>query len=238
MKTWVMIPTYNEKENIKNLINAILNLNITNLKIVVVDDDSPDGTWKIVKDIAKKEPRVHLLLRTKNKGRGVAGIAGFKYCLNNNADYILEMDGDFSHNPKHIPQFLEKIKSYDLVLGSRFVKNGKQINRPIRRKIITRLANLYIRLVLGLKAKDCNSGYRCFKRKVLKNINFDEMTPTGPEIVQEILYKAHLKGFKIKEIPIIFRERERGKTTKELRDYIKGYFNIIKLKGQHLLGRI
>jgi len=226
MKTFVMIPTYNEKENIKNLINAILNLNITNLKIVVVDDDSPDGTWKIVKDMAKKEPRVHLLLRTKNKGRGIAGIAGFKYCLKRNADYIIEMDADFSHDPKYIPMLLEKIKTCDVVLGSRFVKGGRQKIRIL----ITKLANLYIRSVLGLKAKDCNSGYRCFKKDVLKSINLDSIKSKGPDVVQEILYMCHLKNFKICEIPIVFRERKKGKTKLKLKHIFRGYIRIMHLR--------
>jgi len=233
MKTFVMIPTYNEKENIANLINSILNLNILGLEIVVVDDNSPDGTWKIVKDISKRKPMLHLLLRTKNRGRGSAGIAGFKYCLENGANYIIEMDADLSHNPKYIPSLLEKIKSYDVVLGSRFVKGSKQINRPIRRRTITRLANVYIRAILGLKIKDCNSGYRCFRRNVLKTINLESIKSKGPDVVQEILYKCHLKNFRICEIPIVFKERKKGKTKLKPGHILKGYMRIINLRFFH-----
>ncbi len=233
MKTWVMIPTYNEKENIRGLINAILNLKIHNLEIVVIDDNSPDGTSKVVENIEKKEPRVHLLLRTKNRGRGSAGIEGFKYCLEKGADYLIEMDADFSHNPKYIPILLEKIKNCDIVLGSRFVKGGKQISRQAIRMLITRLANLYIKAVLGLRVKDCNSGYRCFKRDVLKSINLDSMKSKGPDIVQEILYRCHLKNFKICEIPIVFKERRKGKTKLKPKHIFKSYMRIINLRFFH-----
>jgi dolichol-phosphate mannosyltransferase len=234
MKTIVVVPTYNEKENIANLIKEILK--VKDVDVLVVDDNSPDGTWKIVKGMADK--RVNLLLRTKNRGRGLAGIAGFKYAVENKYDYIIEMDADFSHDPKYIPDFLEKIKECDVVLGSRAVKGGKQVGRPLLRRLITRLANLYIRILLGLKVNDCNSGYRCFKRKVLESINLDTMISRGPSIVQEVLYKVRLKGFKIREIPIVFTEREEGSS--KLGPYLlwKGYVMVLKLRFLRLVGRI
>lgn len=236
MKTIIVIPTYNEKENIKNLIREVLK--VKGVDILVVDDNSPDYTWKIVEDTAKKNRRAHLLLRTKNKGRGLAGIAGFKYALKNNYSCILEMDADFSHNPKYIPDFLKKIKECDVVLGSRAVKGGKCIGRPLSRRLITRLANLYIRLILGLKVKDCNSGYRCFRREVLESIDLNNIMSKGPSIVQEILYKAHLKGFRIKEIPIVFEERKKGSSKLGLRQLYKSYIMVLKLKCLHLIGKV
>ena len=210
MQTFVMIPTYNEKENIKNLIDKILNLKINNLHIVVADDNSPDKTWKIVQNISRKNKNVHLLLRKKGRGRGSAGKDGFIYCLKHGADIIVEMDADFSHDPKFIPLMLNELENADLVLGSRMLKDSKEIGRSFIRRVITHLANLYIRLLLGLKVKDCNSGFRCFKREVLKKINIEKLESKGPAIVQEILFKAHLKGFKIKEIPITFIDRKKG----------------------------
>ena len=153
MKTYVMIPTYNEKENIANLISHILNLKIKNLYIVVSDDNSPDGTWRIVQKISKKKKNVHLLLRKKNKGRGSAGKDGFIYCLEHGADIVVEMDADMSHDPKYIPSMINELKNTDLVLGSRRVKGSREIGRSSIRKLITFFANLYISLTLFINTK-------------------------------------------------------------------------------------
>jgi len=233
-----MIPTYNEKENIANLINEILKLKIKNLHIVVADDNSPDGTWKIVQQISKKRKNVHLLLRKTNRGRGSGGRDGFIECLKHGADIVIEMDADFSHDPKYIPLLLKELKNADLVLGSRRLKGSKEIGRGTIRKIVTYFANLYIRLMLGLKVNDCNSGYRCFKRKVLEKINLNKIESKGPAIVQEVLFKAHLKGFKIKEIPITFINRTKGKSKLGIKQLAAGYFMVLKLKIQHLMGLI
>jgi len=238
MKTIVVVPTYNEKENIKKLIDAILKLRIGNLEIMIVDDFSSDGTWKIVKEIAGKNKKVHLILRKGKRGRGLAGKEGFKFALKNKADYIIEMDADFSHPPKDIPRLLEKIKDADVVLGSRIIEGGKDLREGIIRKIITKGANLYLRLLLGLKIKDCNSGYRCFRRKVLEGIDVEKIMSEGPSIVQEVLYKAHLKGFKIVEIPIVFKDRELGKSKLGLKHLYKGYMMALKLKLMMSMGRI
>lgn len=238
MKTFVMIPTYNEKENIANLIEKILNLKIKNLHVVVADDNSPDGTWKIVQQISKKKKNVHLLLRKTQRGRGLGGKDGFIYCLKHGADIIIEMDADMSHDPKYIPLMLKELKNADLILGSRRVKGSKDIGRGFVRRIITYFANLYIRILLGLKVKDCNSGYRCFKRKVLEKINLNTIQSKGPAIVQEVLFKAHLKGFKIKEIPITFIDRTKGKSKLGIKQLAAGYFMVTKLKIEHILGSI
>ena len=230
MKTYVMIPTYNERENIGNLIREILNLKIPALHIVVVDDNSPDGTSVIVKNLSTEHPDVELLLRTTGKGRGSAGIAGFKYALEHGADYVVEMDADFSHHPKYIPSFLEAIREADMVIGSRFVGKGKDINRGIIRRIITFLAAIYVRTLLGLKIRDVSSGYRCFKRKVLEAIELDAMISTGPSIVSEVFYRAHLKGFSIKEIPIEFADRTNGETKLNYTILIKTLLMVLKFK--------
>ena len=238
MKPHIMIPTYNEKENIENLINSILKLKINNLHIVVADDNSPDGTWKIVQDISKKQKNVHLLLRKKDKGRGAAGRDGFIYCLKHGADIIVEMDADFSHNPKYIPSMIKELKNADLVLGSRRLKDSKEIGRSWFRIFITLAANLYITLMLGINVKDCNSGFRCFKRKVLEGINIEKLQSKGPAIVQEILFKAQLKKFKIKEMPITFINRTKGKSKLGIPQLAAGYFMILKLKLLYLMGKI
>ena len=238
MKTCVMIPTYNERENIGNLIDKILKLRIKNLRIVVADDNSPDGTWRIVRDISKKNKNVRLLLRKKDRGRGSAGRDGFIYCLNHDADVVVEMDADFSHDPKYIPLMLKELKTADLVLGSRRVEGSKEIGRIWLRKFVTFGANLYIRLMLGLKVRDCNSGFRCFRREVLEKINLEKLESKGPAIVQEVLFKAHLKGFKIKEIPITFVDRTKGRSKLGIPQLAAGYFMVLRLKFLKLIGGI
>src|SRR3989338_8977942 len=227
-----MIPTYNERENIGMLIDKILKLKINDLHIVVVDDNSPDGTANEVQNISKAKKNVHLLLRKTDRGRGAAGKAGFIYCLNNNADIIIEMDADMSHNPKYIPSMIKELKNADLIICSRRISGGSEVGRSSLRKLVTWGANLYIGLMLGIKIKDCNSGFRCFKRKVLEGINLQKIESRGPSIVQEVLFKAHLKGFKIKEIPIRFVNRTKGESKLGLPQLAAGYYMILKLKIQ------
>jgi len=233
-----MIPTYNERENISRLINEILKLKIKDLHIVVVDDNSPDKTGEAVKEMEKKNGNVHLLLRTEDRGRGAAGRAGFIYCLENGADAIVEMDADFSHDPKYIPALLTELKNANVVLGSRRASGGKEIGRSPIRKLITSLANLYIRIVLGIKVKDANSGFRCFSKKAMEAIDPYKLTSKGPSIVQEVLFKAHLKGLRIKEVPIVFKDRTEGKSKLGFRQLAAGYWMVMKLKMQHMRGAL
>ncbi len=238
MKTFVMIPTYNEAENIAALIGEIGALKIKDLHIVVVDDNSPDGTAAIVKGISKRQKKVHLLLRTKDRGRGSAGKEGFLYCLKSKADIIIEMDGDYSHHPKYIPQMLSEIKNYDIVLGSRLIEGGHDIGRGFMRRLITKGANFYITSMLGIKVKDCNSGYRCFTREIMEKIRPQTLNSKGPSIVQEVLFRATLRNARIKEIPIDFVNRKKGKSKLGLRELAMGYFIVLKLKMHHLAGEL
>jgi dolichol-phosphate mannosyltransferase len=238
MKTVLVIPTYNEADNIQRLISALRKLKLPTLDILVVDDNSPDGTSKIVQSLMKQDKKLHLLLRTTDRGRGSAGIEGFKKALAVGADIICEMDADFSHDPKFLPLLLHGLESADMVLGSRAVVGGKDDDRPLFRCLLTKAANFYIRVILGLKVRDCNSGYRCFKRKVLATINLDAITTKGPGIVQEILYRANLSGFRIVEIPVSFVERKQGTSKLGFRHLVSGYFLIIKLRLLRLFGKI
>ena len=158
--------------------------------------------------------------------------------MRHGADIVIEMDADMSHNPKYIPSLINGLKNADLVLGSRGLEGSEEIGRSKIRRFITKIANLYIRFMLGLDIKDCNSGFRCFKRKVLEGINLEKLESKGPAIVQEVLFKAHLKGFKIKEIPIRFVNRTKGESKLGLPQLAAGYFMVIKLKMQHILGLI
>lgn len=229
MKVFVMIPTYNEADNVKRLLPAILK-RVPKAQVLVVDDNSPDGTAKEVRKLKTKFPRrVFLLLRKKARGRGTAGIAGFKYVLKKRADIVVEMDADFSHHPRHLPLMIEEIKSHDVVLGSRFVSGGED-RRGLIRHLITLFGNFYIRTVLGLSIRDCTSGYRVFRRKVLEKINLEGMISSGPSVVQEILYKADLLGFDIKEVPIVFVDRRQGASKFDLKIITQGVLMVLVLK--------
>ena len=212
-KVVVMIPTYNERENIGPLIQDILALPIEdNVSVLVVDDYSPDGTAGEVTDIGRRDPRVCLLLRKEKRGRGLAGIAGFKEALGLGADFIVEMDGDGSHQPVFIPALLDAARRRDLVLGSRFVEGGKDADRPPHRRLVTFLVRHFIRRLFSVPVRDVSSGFRCFRREVLEKVGLDGLVSTGPSVVLEILYKAHRLGFAIEEVPIVFVDREKGKT--------------------------
>jgi len=230
MKTFVVIPTYNESENIGTLISKVLGLHIKDLHILVVDDNSPDGTGDIVEGYSRKDARVILLRRLKKRGRGSAGVDGFKYALERGADYIIEMDGDLSHDPKYIPDFLRTIENYDVILGSRFASGGKDLDRGLKRELITRLAGMYVRTLLKIKIKDVSSGYRCFKRCVFEKIDLDNMVSGGPSIVLEKLYKAISRGFKIKEIPIVFSDRKQGKTKLDYITLLETLVMVLRLR--------
>lgn len=228
-KYMAMIPTYNEAENIGPLLDAIL-AHGEEWEAVVVDDDSPDGTWKIVAERAESEPRVHLLHRTTDRGRGVAGIAGFRKAIELGADWVLEMDADFSHNPELIPRFIEASQRADVVIGSRLVAGGGESGRSAARGWITAFASFYIRTVLGLPVRDPTSGYRLFSRAVLEAIPWEAMNARGPEIVQEVLLAAHARGFRITEVPILFEERRAGDSTFNLKIMIRSFFWILRLR--------
>ena len=211
-----MIPTYNEAENIGPLIDAILAVG-PELEALVVDDDSPDGTWRIVRDHAEANHRVHLLRRRTARGRGRAGIAGFREALRLGADWVLEMDADWSHDPKWIPSLIEKSRQADLVIGSRLIPGGGEEGRSVVRRWITLAANAYIRAMLRLPVRDTTSGYRLFSRRCLVAVPWDAMRATGPEVVQEILLAVHAHGFRIAETPILFVERQRGRSSFNIR---------------------
>jgi len=212
MRAMAMIPTYNEALNIEPLLREILSQG-PDIGAVVVDDNSPDGTAVIVERLRKEDPRVHLILRKNERGRGTAGVTGFKYAIAQGAQLIIEMDADFSHQPSYIPIFLSQMDDFDLLIASRLVAGGGEKGRHFFRQWITRSANAYIRLILGLPVRDCTSGYRIFRSQVLQAIELDELMAKGPPIVEEVLYKAYRRGFRIKEVPYILEERRAGEST-------------------------
>jgi dolichol-phosphate mannosyltransferase len=232
MRAMAMIPTYNEALNVEPLLREILRQG-PEIGAVVVDDNSPDGTAAIVERVRKEDPRVHLLLRPTERGRGTAGVAGFKYAVAQGVDFIIEMDADFSHHPSYIPYFLEKMVDCDLLIGSRLVEGGGERGRHFLRKWITRLANAYIRLILGLPVRDCTSGYRVFRREVLQAMELDRLMAVGPPIVEEVLYKVYKRGFRIKEVPYILEERKAGESTFNRRIMVNALLMMWKIRWRY-----
>ena len=210
-KTLIIIPTFNELDNVPTLIPEVLSKN-ENIDILIVDDNSPDGTSDFVQNEAENNPRIKLIKREKKLGLGTAYITGFKYALKNNYNYIFEMDADFSHNPKMIPKFLKEIKKYDLVLGSRYKEGVNVANWPMSRLMLSMFANIYSRVITGLPVHDATGGYKCFRKEVLEAINLDGVKSNGYAFQIEMTFKAWKKGFKIKELSIIFIDRVKGKS--------------------------
>jgi len=205
----VMIPTYNERENVSLIIPQILAVN-PRIRIVIVDDSSPDGTAEVVKRMIERYPERVYLFSRKEKGRTSAGLAGFRYALDIGADYIIEMDADFSHNPQYLPQFLKEIDSYDIIIGSRYIKGGRSRNCSQIMGFFSRWANRLNRFMLGLEMRDSSGGFKCYRRKVIEKILQHDFISTGYSVGAEILYYAKRYNFTFKEIPIIFQNRTRG----------------------------
>ena len=237
MKTLIIIPTYNEAKNIKRLIEEIFKLDL-DINILIIDDNSPDGTGNIVEEVAKRDHKVNLIKREGKMGLGTAYVTGFKYAIDNKYDYIFEMDADFSHDPKEIPNFLEKIKECDLVIGSRYIKGVNVINWPLRRLILSYGANIYTRFITGLPIKDSTSGYKCFKRNVLENIDLNSIHSGGYSFQIEMNYKTWKKDFKIAEIPIIFVDRTEGKSKMSKKIVREAIWMVWKLRILNLLKRL
>ncbi len=236
MKIFVITPTFNEKKNIKELIEKIILVN-DKLNILVVDDNSPDGTHEIVHNLKNKYKNLHLLKRSEKGGLGSAYIAGMKYALNQNADLIIQMDADMSHDPASINDLIEKSKNYDLVIGSRYISGINVVNWPFHRLIISYGANLYSRIITGLPIKDATGGFKCWKRKVLQNINIDTIQSQGYSFQIEMSYRAWIKKYKICEIPIIFIDRTVGQSKMNKEIMIEAFFMIPKLRILKFLGK-
>ena len=237
MKALVIVPTYNEAENIRRLIEEILQKN-ESLEMLIIDDNSPDGTGGIVEDLMNTNKRLHLLRREAKLGLGSAYITGFKYALQKDYDYIFEMDGDFSHDPNVLPVMLEEIEGNDLVIGSRYVPGGTVINWPIRRLLLSYLASRYVKLVTGLPIKDATSGFKCYRKEVLKSLNLDKIMSDGYAFQVEIKYRIWLKKYRIKEIPIIFNDRVSGHSKMSRRIVYEAIWMVWRLRFLAIIGKI
>jgi dolichol-phosphate mannosyltransferase len=207
--TTIVIPTYNERQNIDVLISALLEIG-PDIRILVVDDNSPDGTAEHVESIASSNPRVRLLRRSRKLGLGSAYIAGFKDALDGDAELIVQMDADLSHDPRYVCDFLNAIGDKDLVIGSRYVKGVNVVNWPIQRLLLSYFANVYTRIVTGLPVHDSTSGFKCFRRRVLEEVDLDAIISDGYCFQIEMTFRSWRKGFRIAEVPIVFVDRHSG----------------------------
>ncbi|HTX22873.1 MAG TPA: polyprenol monophosphomannose synthase [Candidatus Aquilonibacter sp.] len=207
----IIVPTYNERANLPRMAQRLLALPVA-VDLLVVDDNSPDGTGKIADELAAENPRVHVLHRNEKNGLGRAYIAGFKWALEHGYEFIFEMDCDFSHDPEDIPKFLDAAKNEnaDLVLGSRYSGGIRVINWPLRRLMLSRTAGIYVKVVTGMPFTDPTGGYKCFRRRALQAVNLDDVRSNGYSFQIEMTHKLWRQGFKIVETPIIFTERAEG----------------------------
>jgi dolichol-phosphate mannosyltransferase len=210
-RVMVIIPTYDELANIRSLVPRLLSV-APNLEVLVVDDDSPDGTGAFVEELGRQLPRVHCLRRPQKMGLGSAYRDGFRYALSHQFDLIFEMDADFSHDPAYLPAFLKAIEEHDVVIGSRYVHGVSVVNWPLRRLILSTLANRYVRAVTRLSARDCTSGFRCWRHAALAGLPLDRFVSDGYSFMVEMLYAAARNGYRIHEVPIIFTERRQGES--------------------------
>ena len=237
MKAFVVVPTYNERDNIEKLLAEIL-IQDQGIEALVVDDNSPDGTGELVDSLVRGNSRLHVLHRPAKLGLGSAYREGFRFALDNGAEYILEMDADFSHDPSMIPIFLEKMENYDLVIGSRYLNGVSVVNWPLRRLMLSCFANAYTRVITGLRISDCTGGFKCFRREVLEAIDLDRIESDGYSFQIEMNFRCAERGFRIAEIPIIFIDRHAGSSKMSKKIVHEAVIIVWKLKIGSLLGNL
>jgi dolichol-phosphate mannosyltransferase len=234
----VIVPTYNERENILKLIDAVLAQSPI-VDVLVVDDGSPDGTGALVDERAATDGRVHIIHRERKLGLGTAYVAGFRWALERDYEFIFEMDADFSHDPQHIPQFLASIENADLVLGSRYRdRKVTVVNWPIGRLMLSYFANVYARFVTGLNVFDATGGYKCFRRKVLEAIDLNDVRSNGYAFQIEMSFRAWRKSFRIVEIPIVFVDRTEGSSKMSKRIVREAVWMVWRLRWWAITGRV
>jgi dolichol-phosphate mannosyltransferase len=237
MKGLIIIPTYNERENIEAISRAVLDLPY-DFHVLIVDDNSPDLTGEIADRLAGADSRIHVLHREKKEGLGPAYIAGFRWGLACDFDLIFEMDADFSHRPEYFHDFMRAIEDADLVLGSRYIAGVNVVNWPLTRLLISYFANRYSEIVTGLPVRDATGGFKCFRRKVLESINLDKVKSTGYAFQIEMTMRAAAKGFRIREIPIIFYDRTRGTSKMSFHIAREAAVMVWKLRLMKMFGKL
>jgi dolichol-phosphate mannosyltransferase len=229
MKTLIIIPTYNEIDNLPSLLKEIFSY-APETDILIVDDNSPDGTGDLADEIHQQNAQVNILHRPTKLGLGTAYIEGFKYTIEHGYDAAFEMDADFSHDPRYLPDFLEAIEQADLVIGSRYIPGGDTPNWTILRRLISGGGNIFARFILGIPVHDCTAGYRCYRREVLESIDLDTIQSQGYAFQIELAYRVMQHGFKIVETPIVFMDRRVGKSKMSRKIVIEGFTFVIKAR--------
>jgi len=234
----VVIPTYNERENLANIVPLTLEQD-PRLEVLVIDDNSPDGTGELADELVAASPRVHVVHRSGKQGLGTAYRAGFRWAIEHGYDYVFEMDADFSHDPRHLPKFLAEIQDADLVVGSRYLnRRVTVINWPMSRLMLSYFANVYARWVTGLELWDSTGGYKCYRRKVLEGIDLDQVRSNGYSFQIETSFRAWKRGFRIKEITITFSDRNVGRSKMSGAIVREAIWMVWRLRLWALLGRI
>ena len=236
-RTLVIIPTYDEADNVQRIIPQILDQQ-EGVEVLIVDDNSPDGTASIVERMKESDSRVHLIKRQGKMGLGTAYVEGFRYACSHGFDYVFEMDADFSHDPAEIPNFIQRMDQYDLVIGSRYRNGVRVVNWPIQRLLLSYFANVYTRIITGLPIKDATGGFKCYRRAVLEAIELDWIRSNGYAFQIEMSFKAWKKGFRLCEIPITFVDRRAGVSKMSKRIVYEAVFMVWKLKWRSLIGRL
>jgi dolichol-phosphate mannosyltransferase len=233
----IIFPTYNEAENIEKIVAAVLPID-PRINVLIVDDSSPDGTGEIADRMASTDSRIQVMHRDKKEGLGRAYIAGFKWAIEHKFDYIFEMDADFSHDPKYLPDFLREIEHFDVVLGSRYISGVNVINWPMARLLLSYYANVYTRLVAGVSIRDATGGFKCFRREVLQAIDLDAVQASGYMFQIEMSMRALHKGFQIKEIPIVFVDRMAGQSKMSKKIMREAIWMVWWLRIKSILGKL
>ncbi len=230
--TVVMVPTYNEGQNIGELIGKVAGLGLSDTVLLVIDDGSPDGTADAAREAAVRHPslRVEVMVKDSFRGRGPATVSGFRWCVERHADRMVEMDADLSHDPAYIPALLEAAKGHDVVLGSRFVEGGSDIDRGPFRRLVTRFANWYIRAILGIGIRDCTSGFKCYNARAIRYLSGIRLRAKGLDITQEILFHAVRGGMDICEVPIRFADRKKGRSSLRMSTMVRSLLLIPMLR--------
>lgn len=233
MRSIVIIPTYKEKDNIENIIRKVFSLAI-HLEILIIDDNSPDGTADIVKGLKRENfpERLHIIERAGKLGLGTAYITGFKWCLENGYEYIFEMDADFSHNPEDLPRLLNACvnNGADMSIGSRYITGVNVVNWPMGRVVMSYFASKYVQFVTGIKVKDTTAGFVCYNRRVLETIDLDNIRFKGYAFQIEMKFSAWKHGFRIIEVPIIFTDRTQGESKMNKSIFYEAVFGVIQMK--------
>jgi dolichol-phosphate mannosyltransferase len=236
--TFIVLPTYNERENVPDLVGMLLGLP-DEVRVVIVDDNSPDGTGQLADELAEAHPGlIYALHRPAKLGLGTAYLAGFKFALEQDAGRIITMDADFSHHPRYIPAMIEaSVGAYDLVIGSRYVPGGGTPDFPLRRRVLSAGANTFARTLLGLRARDATAGFRCYRRAVLESLPLGSIFSNGYSFLVEMLFLVQQGGFSVGEVPIIFEDRKRGKSKISQQEISKALYTVARLAWRRAFGR-